>query len=142
MKIQQLFKPSNIRNFIEGNINIFKEKSSFMQLDLHIQEQAIYRAALCMECLDKGACTECGCITPHLFYAANKEDALLKWGKMLEEKEWEVFKEEHNLEIPDVDLAGIEVKNDFDLDILEQLSKWELRSIRRKVNTIINEAKG
>jgi len=132
----------DVRNFIEGNLNYLKSSSRFMKLEVHIQEQAICRAVSCLECLNAGACTECGCTTPHMFYAPKKEDAKERWGVMLEKDDWEAYKEEHNLEVPNIDLASIEVSNDY--KDVEMLPPWELKELLNELSISIDkdETKG
>ena len=50
-----------------------KQHSSFLRLEEHIREQAIYRALLCSECHQNGECLIRGCSTPDMFYAPKKE---------------------------------------------------------------------
>lgn len=76
----------NVRNYVEGNIFAALEKN----LPDHISEQAMYRMALCLDCLKNGRCLKCGCKTPQLFYAPMKQDD--KWGPMMSKSEWEKFK--------------------------------------------------
>lgn len=63
--------PHNIRNFLEGTRNSLSSRN----LKKHQQEQVIYRAAKCKDCLELGRCHTCGCSTPGLFYSPNKTDA-------------------------------------------------------------------
>lgn len=89
----------DITNFIEGNylyLKYYLEKD----IEKHIKEQALYRAFLCLECLEKGRCVVCNCNTPAMFFAPKKVDSKDKWGKMLNSKDWEIFKKENNIELP------------------------------------------
>jgi hypothetical protein len=81
---------SDINNFIQGYTN--KVKSRFDLLDIHIKEQAMWRAFLCNECLDNGKCLICKCSTPAMFYAPGKVDSKGRWGTMVSKEEWEKFK--------------------------------------------------
>ena len=99
IKTTDYFKFNNIKNFVQGNWNKLKQDSYFLKLDVHIQEQAIYRASLCRDCFNSTSCLVCGCAVPQLFYAPNKEDANDKWGKMLSETEWEEFKKSNNIDV-------------------------------------------
>lgn len=104
LKLSDYFKASNIRDFVQGEWNMFKNYSTFFKLSQHSREQALYRAVLCRPCHIKGSCIECGCSTPDLFYAPHKEDAGGKWGEMLNAEDWEKFKEEHEIVITEQDL--------------------------------------
>lgn len=134
----------DIKNYIEGNMNYLKNISSFVRLAPYIKEQAVCRAVSCLECLNAGACTECGCATPQMFYAPKKEDSKGRWGEMLSKEDWEKYKEEHQLEVPNIDLAAIEVSNDYkDIDTLPP---WELRELLKEITEQIetgnDEAEG
>jgi hypothetical protein len=138
MRIKDIFSAKNIRNFVEGNINILKDKTNFMKLDQHIKEQAIYRASLCIECLDNGACLVCGCGTPQMFYAPKKLDSKEKWGEMLDKDEWNKYKEENNITIPNIDLAAMEVDAKYNEDSLKFMPPWERK---RLLNNLADEVK-
>jgi hypothetical protein len=101
-KAKDILNPKNIRNFIEGNYLMWKDKLSNVGINQHIKEQAIYRALLCKDCLISGKCLECGCKTPNMFFSVNKEDSLGRWGKMLNPAKWKQFKDDNNIEqLPD-----------------------------------------
>lgn len=95
MPIAEYFKFKNVRDYVQGTYNhFFKE-----DIKTHIREQAMYRASLCNKCLINGSCMHCGCSTPGVFFAPNKVDANNKWGAMLGEKNWELYKVENNIDI-------------------------------------------
>ena len=63
---------------------------------------------------------------------------------MLNKEDWEKYKEEHQLEVPNIDLAAIEVSNDYkDIDMLPP---WELRELLKEITEHIetnnDEAEG
>lgn len=124
----------DIKNYVEGNLNMYKQRSTFIKLPIHIQEQAVVRAFLCAPCLKAGACSECGCSTPELFYAPKKVDEMGKWGEMYSAEEWEEYKKEQNLTIPDIDLAAVEVEQQFSsFDDIDSLPPWERNPIIREI---------
>ena len=125
IKLKDYFKLSNVRNFIEGSWNKFKSHSNFLVLDEHIREQAVYRAMLCKECYVNESCLHCGCATPDMFFAPNKEDAKNKWGKMLSKEDWETFKLDNEIDNLDIDFTKIK-END-----LEAIPKW----LQKKLDT-------
>lgn len=127
IKLRDYFKLSNIRDFVEGKWNMAKQHSSFLRLEEHIREQAIYRALLCSECHQNGECLICGCSTPDMFYAPKKECPDGAWTKMLDKSEWEKFKLEN--EIDDIDTLDIDTLSKFKTDDLEGLPEW----LRRKM---------
>lgn len=102
--ISKYFNLKNITNFIEGNINSFKDNNHFFSLEEHVREQVIYRALQCIDCLQEGHCLLCGCKTPEMFYAPKKIDADGKWNEMLSKEEWMKFKEEGNIILPEVEV--------------------------------------
>jgi len=90
MKITDI-TPSNIRNFVEGNINFYTKSYPRYQL-----EQFLYRAYLCKPCLENGKCTHCGCKTPQMFFAPRKQDSQDKWPPFyFHEIDWEDYKRKH-----------------------------------------------
>jgi hypothetical protein len=91
------FSLNNIRNFVGGYWNKFKDDNYFMSLQPHVKEQVIYRANLCKECYVNGSCLECGCKTPEMFYAAAKVDSKGRWGKIMNVTDWEKFKIDNSL---------------------------------------------
>lgn len=99
MKISEYFNFANIKNYLQGTWNKFKDSSKFFELERHIQEQAIYRALLCGDCYGANSCLVCGCKTPDMFYAPNKVDSKGKWGVMLAPEEWEKFKLSNDLDM-------------------------------------------
>jgi hypothetical protein len=101
LTLKDYFNPSNIRNFVEGNYMMLKDRLSQKGIHEHWKEQAIYRAMLCKPCLVNGKCTECGCKTPNLFFSSQKVDSKNNWGKMLNVQDWEAFKKENDIgELP------------------------------------------
>ena len=120
-KLKDVLNSSNIRNFVEGTWNHFKDTSSLFNLQPHVQEQAFYRAWLCQPCYAKGSCILCGCTTPQMFYSPKKEDAGNKWGEMMTPDKWEKFKEENGIKLEDLRLPDIEEE--------ESLPPWEVRKI-------------
>lgn len=92
--------PANIKNFIQGWGNKLMN-DNLRVLALHKQEQAVYRSMLCGECLENRKCLVCGCGTPHMFYSPSKVDSKGRWGAMMEEQDWNKFKQENNLVFPE-----------------------------------------
>lgn len=94
-------KKQDVQNFIKGNWNYlqFQLESRFIKQE--VKEQALYRAMLCSPCLEEGKCKICHCSTPAMFFAPDKKDALGNWGEMLKKDQWNKFKEENDISIPD-----------------------------------------
>lgn len=90
---------NNIKDFVQGYYNYFRNYLDDESLPKHVREQALYRAMLCVGCLNNGKCTECKCATPAMFFSPGKEDSLGRWGKMIDVEEWEKFKSENNIEL-------------------------------------------
>jgi len=78
-----------MRDFVEGNYLFFNRPHNAP----HINEQAMWRAYHCQDCLKAGKCRHCGCKTPNMFFSPNKADSANKWGKMMSQTQWEAFKE-------------------------------------------------
>lgn len=83
---------NKMRDFVEGNYHYFNKKHNAE----HINEQALWRAYLCSDCLKAGKCRICNCKTPNMFFSPNKIDSAGKWKKMLPANEWEAFKKSDN----------------------------------------------
>lgn len=68
---------NDVMNFFQGNAYYYiaKYKGS-NNIPVHVLEQALYRAYKCPECLIEKKCTSgvCSCVTPHMFFATEKED--------------------------------------------------------------------
>jgi hypothetical protein len=126
LKLSDYFKISNVQNFIEGKWNKFKSHSNFLKLEVHLREQALYRAVLCTPCLKNGSCFVCGCSTPDMFYASKKECPEKLWGKMMTKSEWETFKESEGIDASMFDGFDFE---ELMKDDLEGLPDW----IKRKL---------
>ena len=72
----------DIRNFVEGTF--LHTVHTFLDMDSHIKEQAIYRCLMCWDCYKNKRCTQCGCSTPAMFFSPNKKDSKNLWTKMLD----------------------------------------------------------
>lgn len=136
LTVREIFNLKNVSNFIEGNINFFIENTSFFKLPTHIKEQAELRAKLCKPCLDAGACTECGCMTPEMFYASNKTCDKGLWSEMLGINDWAKWKEDYNYDPNNVklDLAKIEVEQRT--SSADELSNWERKDLFEGFNMV------
>jgi hypothetical protein len=88
---------SDVKNFISGYYNYFRNYLDNESLPKHVREQALYRAMLCSDCLQEGKCKVCKCATPAMFFAPKKKDSEQKWEEMLEAEEWEEFKQFNNI---------------------------------------------
>jgi hypothetical protein len=126
LKLGDYFKIDNIKNFVEGKWNKFKGYSTFLRLEQHLREQAIYRAILCRECYVNEICLLCGCQTPDMFYAPAKECPDDKWKTMLSKDQWEEFKEIN--EIDGNTLTDFNI-DDLLYDELEGMPEWFRRQI-------------
>lgn len=88
----------NIKYFIEGNFRLLGSK--FNIVDKHIQEQVLYRAAICKDsCIAKGSCEYCGCSTPGKLYVKDSCNKGQKFPDLMEKNEWEKFKKENRIKI-------------------------------------------
>lgn len=61
--------PTNVQAYIQGNVLAALEKNN----PTSNTEQATYRAYKCLPCAKNGSCLHCGCKTPALFYAPNRQ---------------------------------------------------------------------
>jgi hypothetical protein len=84
--IPQKVKLSDVKNFVEGNVKYYTSTQP------HETEQILLRMYLCKECLDNTKCLHCGCKTPHMFYAPNKQDSLGRFAEFFSKNQWEALK--------------------------------------------------
>lgn len=81
-------KISKARHYYGGNI---------LGLEEHIKEQFEWRKTKAKaECISKGACIECGCETPDLFYTSESCEGAC-YPKMMEIEEWKKYKEDERI---------------------------------------------
>lgn len=85
--------PTNILNFLAGTSKKILDDVNIKNLPDHEIVQILLRAHLCKPCLDAGHCLNpnCNCKTPDMFYAPDKECEDKRWGKMMNEEEWNNF---------------------------------------------------
>jgi len=112
---------NNIKDFVQGYYNYFRNYLDDESLPKHVREQALYRAMQCVGCLNNGKCTECGCATPAMFFSPGKEDSLGRWGKMIDSAEWEIFKSENNIELINnfEDIMFEEIRKKYNFAVLK-----------------------
>lgn len=89
----------NIGRFFQGYRRRFSE--TFGLLEVHKQEQVVWRGEQAKECLTNGSCVYCGCDTPAKFYSDEAcEDPVRKcYPDMMPKEVWDKYKEEHNITI-------------------------------------------
>jgi hypothetical protein len=79
----------NVSAFLEGNT---KQILAGMGLQpKHIEEQVMYRASVCSDCMIVGKCKMCGCSLPgklHVAKSCNPD----RFPDLMSSKEWEEFK--------------------------------------------------
>ncbi len=87
----------NIKSYIQGNWRAALLEYYPDGLSPHIEEQYYWRIKQVQEkspeCLEKGKCKICSCDTPELFMA-DKACEGNRYPEMMDEYEWEKFKEE------------------------------------------------
>ena len=94
-------KLEDVINFVKGNWNYLQYQLKSNKIKQEVKEQALHRAMLCSPCLEEGKCKICGCSTPAMFFAPDKEDSLGSWGKMMSKQRWEKYKKDNDIFIPD-----------------------------------------
>lgn len=83
--------PSNVRSFVSAYSTILAHKLKIKELENFELVQLELRKKLCSDCVKAAKCVGCGCKVPDLFWDKSREDALNKWGPMLNEKQWDAF---------------------------------------------------
>lgn len=93
---------NDLTNFFTGYYNKIKDDLGFQKLEPYIKEQVLWRMEQCTPCLQNGRCILCGCKTPEMFYSNSKYDAANKFGPFMDEKTWNIFKENNykNIQAP------------------------------------------
>lgn len=85
----------NIRSFISGNFNYYKNK--ILTQPLHLKEQYYYRLYQCKnDCLPKRRCIKCNC--PVIKKAWSTESCNTeRFPNFLSGQQWKEYKEKHNI---------------------------------------------
>lgn len=87
----------NIKQYVEGNLNMLKE--DLFGKPLYFKEQILYRASKCEDCYRMDACLKCGCSLPGKHYVKESCNDGLRFPDLMEEKEWEEYKKANNIEV-------------------------------------------
>jgi hypothetical protein len=89
---------NKIFQFIEGHLKMFGDK--FDLLPEHQKEQFLFRVSICKDdCLKDKVCKYCGCMVPEKLYVWQSCNNGQRFPDMMEEDEWETYKEENNIKI-------------------------------------------
>lgn len=90
--------PKKIFHFLEGNLKMFGDYLHILKK--HEREQVLYRFGVCQEdCVQHGYCKYCGCSVPGKFYVTESCNGGERFPDLMNEKDWEKFKVENNIEI-------------------------------------------
>lgn len=90
---------NKISAFFVGYYRLSKAKKN--ELDNHLIEQASFRANICSKCLSDGLCPKCYCDLPAMFFI-DKEDSKCPYPKLMDEKEWDLYKKKEKIEIENI----------------------------------------
>jgi len=82
--------PSNIKAFIEGYTKLAFD--GLIGLPTHLQEQIVYRASKCPDCVKAKECKHCGCSVPGKFYVTKSCNKGERFPDLMEKDEWETYK--------------------------------------------------
>lgn len=89
---------NNVKNFIEGNIESYKNKIGLTPR--YIVEQYHYRLEVCKDdCLVEGRCKVCGCPPTGRSWASSSCNKGERFPDFMDSKSWEEFKKENNIDI-------------------------------------------
>ena len=127
----------NVTNAVQGTTNLVASR-------LHIrdefkEEQFRYRAFLCLECVKNGRCVVCGCSSPGIFYAPNKQDSKNRWPTLKSESEWNSFKATdptYQEYIKLLNSKNIELMSDIYFRKLLNISDAEYSSVFSRQSTV------
>ncbi len=84
---------TNIKNFIEGNVN-----QALSSLDLKpdsFMEQVRYRKSICTDCMEAGVCNYCGCSVPGRLYTTSTCNKGERFPDIMGDEEWAQFKKDN-----------------------------------------------
>lgn len=88
--------PKNVRDYIVGNFNYFKNK--VFPSPPYIKEQIAYRLFLCKDdCVPNRACKYCGCPPKKKVWLKDSCNKNERFGPLLDKEEWTKFKKENNI---------------------------------------------
>ena len=111
MKIKDIFNIKNISNFIEGNAKYYYNK--LLPFPQHIREQVLYRLYVCKDdCVKTGVCSGCGsgCPTEKKVFVNSSCNEGKKFPDFMDNTNWLIFKQQHNLNEQDIFNKGEEDK--------------------------------
>lgn len=98
MKDKNIFNLKNIKSFIEGNINYYKDE--FSLYPDHKKEQVYWRLSLCKEdCLKDNECVYCGCPPLKKAYVEESCNDSKRFPDMMNKEDWEQYKKEKDIKI-------------------------------------------
>jgi hypothetical protein len=88
---------SNIKEFIEGNVNMLEDE--ILGKPLYYKEQILYRKHKCQDCYRMGACLTCGCALPGKHYVERSCNNGLRFPDLMNEEDWEKYKQDNRIKI-------------------------------------------
>ncbi len=62
-------------------------------------EQVVDRSIKCSDCVAAGKCSHCGCSMPGAILAKDNFCSQGKWGPMLDQQNWDKYKERNDIKI-------------------------------------------
>ena len=90
----------NMKSYLRGHSNLFLD--ALGQYPKSKQEQVLYRLSLCKnDCVPAGKCKHCGCPPHKKVYDPYSCNGGTRFPNMMNESEWEEFKEKNNIKIKD-----------------------------------------
>ena len=93
---------SNILNYAESEFRQWQSTSRILKCPQHIEEQSVWRLSQIKEnsneCLEKGFCRGCGCLTIDKTFEQDK-CALGCYPERMNENDWKIFCKKHNIKI-------------------------------------------
>ena len=90
-------KTSKMNAFIEG-VEIEEEGLYLEQKDIdRYCEQYMYRKLACLQCTPQDGCPHCTCDFPIKMQTPKAACEVGEWGEMMEEDEWQSYKEENKI---------------------------------------------
>jgi hypothetical protein len=99
MKLKDILNIKNIKSFIEGNIEYYKDQIGYYPR--YKKEQVFWRMTFCQEdCLkDEQKCVYCGCPSVKKMHVTESCNAKQRFPDMMDEPTWKQYKIDNGIKL-------------------------------------------
>lgn len=89
---------NNIKSFIEGNLQYYKDK--FLSSPRYLQEQYHYRLYVCRkDCIPDNSCVVCTCPPIKKAWVSKSCNKGKRFPDLMDKPSWEEYKKQHDIDI-------------------------------------------